>query len=112
MSEANYLRKILSGNNENHILPFLWLREQTEETLRTEIEKIYDGGIRAVCLESRPHPDFGGDGWWHDFDIVIEEAKKRDMKIWILDDAHFPTGMANGLIPSKYPELARKYIMT
>jgi len=112
MSEANYLRKILSGNNENHILPFLWLREQTEETLRTEIEKIYDCGIRAVCLESRPHPDFGGDGWWHDFDIVIEEAKKRDMKIWILDDAHFPTGMANGLIPSKYPELARKYIMT
>lgn len=33
------------------------------------------------------------------------------MKIWILDDAHFPTGQANGLIPAKYPERARKYAM-
>lgn len=105
------LEKILAGENENHIFPFLWLRDQKEEVLRTEIEKIYDCGIRAVCLESRPHPDFGGPGWWHDFDIVLEEAKKRDMKIWILDDAHFPTGQANGLIPKKYPERARKYAM-
>lgn len=95
----------------NYILPFLWLRDQTEEVLRKEIEKIYDCGIRAVCLESRPHPDFAGPGWWHDFDIVLDEAKKRGMKIWILDDAHFPTGMANGLIPEKYPERARKYAM-
>lgn len=105
------LEKILAGENDNHIFPFLWLRDQKEEVLRTEIEKIYDCGIRAVCLESRPHPDFGGPGWWHDFDIVLDEAKKRDMKIWILDDAHFPTGQANGLIPKKYPECARKYAM-
>lgn len=105
------LKNILSGNHENHILPFLWLRNQEEEVLRTEIEKIYECGIRAVCLESRPHPDFGGPGWWHDFDIVLEEAKKRNMKIWILDDAHFPTGQANDLIPKKYPERARKYAM-
>jgi hypothetical protein len=112
MVETNYLSRLLQGKNDNHILPFLWLREQSEETLRTEIEKIYDCGIRAVCLESRPHPDFGGPGWWHDLDIVIDEAKKRGMKVWILDDAHFPTGMANGIIPAKYPELSRKYIMT
>lgn len=105
------LKKILAGEGENYILPFLWLRDQSEEVLRTEIEKIYDCGIRAVCLESRPHPDFGGAGWWHDFDIVLDEVKKRGMKIWILDDAHFPTGQANGLIPAKYPERARKYAM-
>ncbi len=105
------LKKILAGENDNHILPFLWLRDQSEGVLRTEIEKIYDCGIRAVCLESRPHPDFGGPGWWRDFDIVLDEAKKRGMKIWILDDAHFPTGQANGLIPGKYPERARKYAM-
>lgn len=105
------LKRILAGEGENYILPFLWLRDQSEETLRTEIGKIYDCGIRAVCLESRPHPDFGGPGWWHDFDIVLDEAKKREMKIWILDDAHFPTGQANGLIPAKYPERARKYAM-
>lgn len=96
---------------DHYIFPFLWLRDQSEDVLRKEIEKIDECGIKAVCLESRPHPDFAGDGWWHDFDIVLDEAKKRDMKIWILDDAHFPTGQANGMIPAKHPKLARKYLM-
>lgn len=98
-------------SENNYIFPFLWLRDQSEDVLRKEMEKIDECGIKAVCLESRPHPDFAGDGWWHDFDIVLDEAKKRDMKIWILDDAHFPTGQANGMIPAKHPELARKYLM-
>lgn len=75
------------------------------------MEKIYECGIRSVCLESRPHPDFGGPVWWHDFDIVLDEAKNKNMRIWILDDAHFPTGQANGAIPKEHPELARKYVM-
>lgn len=54
------LKRILAGEGENYILPFLWLRDQSEEVLRTEMEKIYNCKIRAVCLESRPHPDFGG----------------------------------------------------
>ena len=95
----------------NYIFPFLWMRDQSEEVLREEIEKIDSCGIKAVCLESRPHPDFAGPGWWRDFDIVLEEAKRRGMKIWILDDAHFPTGQANGKIPEEHPELARRYVM-
>lgn len=95
---------------ENHIFPFLWMRGEEEHILREEIEKIYECGIRAVCVEARPHDDFCGPGWWHDMDIVIDEAKKRDMKIWILDDKHFPTGYANGLIEKKYPERKKLYI--
>uniref|UniRef100_UPI000AA0A165 glycosyl hydrolase n=1 Tax=Mediterraneibacter glycyrrhizinilyticus TaxID=342942 RepID=UPI000AA0A165 len=95
---------------ENHIFPFLWMRGEAEEILREEIGKIAECGIKAVCVEARPHDDFCGDGWWHDMDIVIDEAKKRDMKIWILDDKHFPTGYANGLIEKKYPERKKLYI--
>lgn len=95
----------------NYIFPFLWMRDQSEDILREEINKIDECGIKAICLESRPHPDFLGERWWNDFDIVMEEAKKRDMKIWILDDAHFPTGQANGMIPAKHQELARKYMV-
>ena len=32
------------------------------------------------------------------------------MRIWILDDKHFPTGYANGLIESKYPERKKQYL--
>ncbi len=99
-----------SGMAERHIFPFLWMRGEEEEILRNEIEKICECGIRAVCVEARPHDDFCGPGWWHDMDIVIDEAKKRDMQIWILDDKHFPTGYANGLIEKKYPERKKLYL--
>lgn len=95
--------------NTNYIFPFLWMRGEPEEIIREEIGKIAECGIRAVCVEARPHKDFCGPGWWHDMDIVLDEAKKRDMKIWILDDKHFPTGYANGLI-EQHPERKKQYI--
>lgn len=94
----------------NHIFPFLWMRGEEEETLRTEMSKIAECGIGAVCVEARPHKDFCREGWWHDMDIILDEAKKRDMKVWILDDKHFPTGYANGLIENQYPERKKLYI--
>lgn len=97
--------------NDNHILPFLWMRGESEEVLRTELAKINEAGIRSVCLEARPHPDYAGEGWWHDVDIAIDEAKKRGMTIWILDDAHFPTGTANDGL-QKQPEKARRFLVS
>lgn len=94
----------------NHIFPFLWMRGEDEQVMRTEMAKINECGIGAVCVEARPHDQFCKEGWWHDMDIILDEAKKRDMKVWILDDKHFPTGYANGLIQEKYPERKKLYL--
>ena len=96
--------------SDHHIFPFLWMRGEDETILREEIGKICECGIRAICVEARPHDDFCGPGWWHDMDIVLDEARKRGMQIWILDDKHFPTGYANGLIEKKYPERKKLYL--
>ncbi len=58
-------------------------------------------------MESRPHNFFCEEQWWEDMDVILEEAEKRGMRVWILDDKHFPTGYANGLIPKKYPHLRK-----
>lgn len=94
----------------NYILPFLWMKGEPQEVIAEEIARIAECGIGAICLESRPHPDFMGQGWWDDFAFIIEECKKRNMKIWILDDAHFPTGYANGWIRDKYRERRKRYL--
>ena len=96
--------------HDDHIFPFLWMRGESEEVMRREMQAIYDCGIRAVCVEARPHKDFCGPGWWHDMDIILDEAEKRGMRVWILDDKHFPTGYANGLIEEKYPERKKQYL--
>lgn len=92
------IRSLLEGKEENHILPFFWQHGEDEATLREYMAAIEGANCRAVCVESRPHPDFCGPKWWEDMDIILDEARKRDMKVWILDDSHFPTGFANGAV--------------
>ncbi|MEH7418020.1 glycosyl hydrolase [Neobacillus drentensis] len=104
------MQDLLNHQTENYILPFLWMRGEEEQVIREEIARIYECGIRGICVEARPHPDFAGPGWWHDLDIVMKEAKQRGMRVWVLDDAHFPTGYANGLIEKKYPNRKKTYI--
>ena len=99
------LRDVLGGNTENYLLPFYWQHGDHTDLIPEQIQRIYDSGCRAFCVEARPHPDFAGDGWWRDMDIILDEAQKRNMKVWLLDDDHFPTGHAAGMIAKKHPEL-------
>ena len=39
------------------------------------------------------------------FKVLVDEAKKRDLRVWIIDDAGYPSGFAGGLISDKKPEL-------
>ena len=95
---------------ENHLFPFFWQHGEDEKVLVEYVEKIYQSGMKAVCVESRPHPDFVGEKWWQDLDIIIRECQKRKMKVWILDDSHFPTGFANGKIKKEHPEYLKQYL--
>lgn len=99
------IKDILSNREENFLMPFFWQHGDHTDKLPDQIERIYNSGCRAICIESRPHPEFVKDGWWRDMDIILKEAKKREMKIWVLDDKRFPTGYAAGLIEKKYPHL-------
>ena len=80
----------------NHIVPFLWMHGEDETRLRETVKAIHESSIGALCVESRPHPDFLGPKWWRDMDVVLDECKKRNMKVWILDDEKFPTGYSAG----------------
>lgn len=104
------LKEVLENKGDNYILPFFWQHGESEEKLREYMEAIHNCGIGAVCCESRPHPDYCGPQWWHDIDIILDEAKKRNMKVWILDDARFPTGQANGRMADASDELCKQFL--
>ncbi|WP_130837055.1 hypothetical protein [Lachnoclostridium sp. Marseille-P6806] len=108
MSEK--LKKLLREEGGNYLLPFFWQHGEPEWTLRKYMHVIHDAGIGAVCIESRPHPDFAGPGWWHDLDTILDEARQLDMKVWILDDSHFPTGFANGAVDRYSDDYCRQSI--
>lgn len=102
--------QVLAGQEGNYILPFFWQHGEEETVLRDYMRAIAESHIRAVCVESRPHPDFCGPLWWRDMDIILDEARKRDMKVWILDDVHYPTGYANGALEEADSDLCHQYL--
>ena len=105
------LDDVLRGREGNYLFPFYWQRGDHRDRIPSQIARIFESGCRALCVESRPHPDFCGEGWWRDMDVVLDECARRGMKVWILDDKRFPTGFANGLIESKYPDLAQRTLV-
>lgn len=108
------ITRLLNSQNQgkkSHIFPFLWMHGETESVLREYMEAIYQANLRAVCVESRPHPDFCGPRWWKDMEIILDEARSRGMRVYILDDSHFPTGYANGALIHQSDDLHRQFIV-
>ena len=104
------IQTLLAGHAGRHTLPFLWLHGEEEPVLREMMAAIDGAGCKAVCVESRPHPDFCGPQWWADMDVILDEARARGMRVWILDDSHFPTGFANGAVRTAPETLCRQSI--
>ena len=92
------LSQVLTGTHDNYIAPFLWLHNEDDSLIVRELEKIYESGIRGVCLESRTHEEFCKEDWGSDCRLIMDFCKAHDMKVWILDDKHFPSGYSNGYI--------------
>ena len=93
----NSLSDIINGQLENYIAPFLWLHNEDDSLIVKELHRIHDCGIGAVCIESRTHNEFCREDWWSDVGLILDTCKSLGMKLWILDDKHFPSGYANGI---------------
>ncbi len=101
----------LAGNQRDYNMPFLWMHGEDHDTLARELDKIYDCGIRGVCVESRPHENFCREQWWGDMELILSRCREKGMEVWLLDDKHFPTGFCNNAIDEKYPHLRKRCII-
>jgi hypothetical protein len=107
---SNRIEQVLHGQEDNYLLPFLWQHGEDEAVIREEIARVHASGIRAICIEARPHPDFYGPTWWRDMDIIMDEARRRGLRVWLLDDDHFPTGHAIGKLVDAPAALRRLFL--
>ena len=107
--DKNLSEVLNQTESTKYILPFFWQHGEPQEVLKEEIDAIERANIREFCVESRTHEDFGEEKWWQDFGFMLEEAKRRGMRVWLLDDKHFPTGYANGYVKT-HPECRKNMI--
>ena len=87
------MQNALYDSNNNYRIPFLWMHGEDIPRLRQVIGAIHDSGIGALCVESRPHPDFLGQKWWQDMDVVLENAKSAAWQCGFWTTSAFPRDM-------------------
>ena len=86
----------LFSKDDTRLFPLFWIKGEDEQTLRAGVRDVKSSGCGALVVESRTHPDYLGKGWWRDLKIIAEECASLKMKMWVLDDMHFPSGYAAG----------------
>jgi hypothetical protein len=91
----------------------IWGGQQTKERITADIEKIYaSGGTVYMINNSRGvKPTYLSPEYMDLVKTVVEECKKRGMKVWIEGDCGYPDGFAGGLISKDYPQLGMQGIV-
>lgn len=79
----------------------------TLATAQRDLDTMRSMGFRAVTVQ------YGAGAPWaylspeymNFFRQFVAEVKKRDMRLWIVDDAGYPSGFAGGRFTAEHPEL-------
>ncbi len=78
-----------------------------EIVMRRDLDTLKALGFQAVTVQAgadMPYP-YLSEGYFRLFRSFVEEAGKRNMRVWIVDDAGYPSGFAGGKFTELKPEL-------
>lgn len=79
----------------------------TVTVMDRDLDTMKSLGFQAVTAQAgrdMPYPYLSGD-YFKLFHTFVDEAKKRGMKVWIVDDIGYPSGFAGGKFTLLKPEL-------
>lgn len=95
-----------AGRDQPPLVPLVFVHGEDEATIRRVVGEVAEAGNTGFVWESRPHPDYLGPKWWRDLGIAIDEAKKRNLEVWIFDEWMYPSGIAGGKVVAENPDFA------
>jgi hypothetical protein len=84
-----------------------WSGLVTREVIARDLDRLKSINIQAAWIE----PGRGGiapylaPGYFETVKIAVEEAKKRNMRLWFDDDGGYPSGFAGGKFTVERPDL-------
>lgn len=91
----------------SHSVTWGWNGPMSREVIARDLDTLHTKGFRAVTIEAgyRMPAEYLADGWFKLIRVAVEEAKKRDMHIWIIDEGKYPSGFAGGKFSRERPDL-------
>jgi hypothetical protein len=84
-----------------------WGGPVTEEVISRDLESLYSKGFRIVTIEAGSNmvEPYLSEGWFKLIRFAATEAKKRGMKIVLIDEGKYPSGFVNGKYTQERPDL-------
>jgi hypothetical protein len=79
----------------------------SQSVIERDLDTMKSLGYRAVTVQAGYGMPFAylSPEYFKFFRMFVEEAKKRDMRVWIVDDAGYPSGFAGAKFTQLKPEL-------
>ena len=84
-----------------------WEGPVTKEVIQHDLDAIYQKGFRTVNIEAGYHLPYAylSPKWFEMVRTAVLEAKKRGMKVWIINEGKYPSGFAGGKFSQERPDL-------
>lgn len=93
------------------IQPFwFWNGEMDREEMTRQIEEMHMQGIKGFMIHPRQGMEipYLSEEFFSRVRHAVEEAKKRDMEVWIYDEFPYPSGIGGGRVVLDHPEYSCK----
>lgn len=90
-----------------------WNGPMTEEVIARDLETLHARGLRIATIEAGYRMDnapYLTEEWFKLIRFAATEAKKRDMRLIIIDEGKYPSGFVNGKYTLERPDLRMKAI--
>jgi len=83
------------------------LHNATAESVAQDLDRVKAMGFRAITLQAgrnMPSP-YLSSGYFSLIRDVVQQARARDLRVWLVDDAGYPSGFAGGKFSTNAPRL-------
>jgi len=79
----------------------------TEEVINRDLDAFQAKGIRVVTIEAGygMSAPYLSPGWFETIQLAVEQAKRRGMRVWLVDEGKYPSGFAGGKFSAERPDL-------
>ena len=97
----------------NNVKPFWsWNDKLDTDLLRKQIRIMKDAGIGGFFMHARGGliTEYMSDEWFGAVEVCLDEADKYGLEAWVYDENGWPSGFANGIVPSKSYNYCQKWI--
>ena len=90
-----------------------WEGKMDKKTIQKDLDSIKSKGFRSVIFEAGYHLpyEYLSDGWFKGIRTAVQEAKKRGLKVWLIDEGKYPSGFAGGKFSKERPDLRMQAIV-